>query len=150
MTRSPRRVVAAPVLVAAAVGLAMAATTPARAKGEDGATALREAALHGKEIFNHDRFGGSRTCAACHINGGVTAGRLPGGAKLPSLMGAAAQFPKYNARAHHVVTLTAQLDHCIRGGLGGTPPAATSAKMTDLIAYLTKLSQGAEMGKQFR
>lgn len=114
------------------------------------ATSLAQAVMQGKQIFNNDKFGGVRTCSACHINGGTTMGHLPNGAKIPSLMGVAAEFPRYNPAAHHVVTLEQQLVHCITGGLKGKAPAASSPQMTDLVTYLTKLSKGAVMGKQFK
>jgi cytochrome c len=113
-------------------------------------TSLSQAAIQGKHIFNHDKFGGVRTCSSCHINGGATVGHLPNGAKIPSLVGVAAQFPRYNPAAHKVVTLEQQLVHCITGGLKGKPPAANSPKMTGLVTYLTKLSKGAVMGRQFK
>ncbi|MGC9268584.1 c-type cytochrome [Acidiphilium sp.] len=114
------------------------------------ATSVTQAAAQGLHIFNHDKFGGVRTCSACHINGGTTMGQVPGGGKIPSLMGVAAQFPRYNPAAHQVVTLSTQLDHCITGGLQGKAPAANSVAMTDLITYLTKLSKGSVMGTQFK
>lgn len=113
-------------------------------------SALDKAAAQGLQIFNHDKFGGVRTCSTCHVNGGTTMGRLPNGAPIPSLVGAAAQFPKYKPTAHRVVTLEQQLVHCIRGGVQGKPPAASTSQMTDLITYLTKLSKGEVMGKQFK
>jgi Cytochrome c len=125
------------------------ALPPAHAAGAP-AHSLAQAALQGQHIFNHDKFGGVRTCSACHVNGGTTMGHLPNGAKIPSLMGVAAEFPRYNPAAHRVVTLGQQLDHCITGGLQGKPPAANSAQMTDLVTYLTKLSKGSIMGKQFK
>lgn len=110
---------------------------------------LGQAAMQGERIFNKDKFGGVRTCSSCHTNGGTTMGHLPNGTKIPSLMGVAAEFPRYNPAAHHVVTLEQQLVHCITGGLKGKAPAVNSPQMTDLVTYLTKLSKGAIMGKQF-
>ncbi|MGC8527461.1 cytochrome C [Acidiphilium sp.] len=145
MTRLPRPRLVGTALLAFGLGLGTAA-----AAGLAPATSPDQAAAEGLHIFNHDQFGGVRTCSSCHVNGGTTAGHLPGGAKIPSLEGVAAQFPKYNGHAHRVVTLEQQLVHCIRGGLQGKPPGASSPQMTDLIAYLTKLSKGAKMGQQFK
>lgn len=122
----------------------------ARMTGAVSASTLDQAAARGLRIFNHDTFGGTRTCSTCHSNDGTTMGRLPNGVSIPSLIGVAARFPKYKPRAHRVVTLEQQLVHCIRGGLQGKPPAAGSSQMTDLITYLTKLSKGAVIGKQFK
>lgn len=156
MSRISRHGAMSAVIGAATLGLMAIAASAVVTSAQAGSTAMRpassvdQAAAQGLQIFNHDRFGGVRTCSACHINGGTTLGKLPNGAKIPSLMGVAAQFPKYKSRAHRVVTLEQQLVHCIKGGLRGTPPAAGSPQMTDLIAYLTKLSKGSTMGQQFK
>jgi thiosulfate dehydrogenase len=123
---------------------------PALASTMSAPTSLSQAAMQGEHIFNHDKFGGVQTCSACHVNGGTTMGHLPNGTKIPSLMGVAAQFPRYNPAAHSVVTLQQQLAHCITGGLKGKPPSPNSTQMTDLVTYLTKLSKGAVMGQQFK
>jgi cytochrome c len=114
------------------------------------ASPLMQAVAQGKQIFEHDKFGGVRTCSTCHLNAGTTLGRLPSGATLPSLVGAAAQFPHFNPRRQRIVTLEQQIVHCIKGGLQGKPPAYDSRQMTDLVVYLTALSKGSVMGKQFR
>ncbi len=129
---------------------AMVGTPNAKAATPGQATSLAQAVAQGKQIFDHDKFGGVRTCSACHTNGGTTLGRLPNGAKIPSLMGVVAQFPRFNPKQHRVVTLEQQLVHCIEGGLQGKAPAYDSAQMTNLVAYLTSLSKGAVMGKQFK
>ena len=129
---------------------AVAGTPSARAATPGQATSLAQAVAQGKQIFDHDKFGGVRTCSACHINGGTTLGRLPNGAKIPSLIGVAAQFPRFNPKQHRVITLEQQLVHCIEGGLQGKAPAFDSPPMTDLVTYLTSLSKGAVMGKQFK
>jgi thiosulfate dehydrogenase len=145
------------VLVAGAIGsppaLANAATATATAK----VNSLEEAVQQGAHIFASDSFGGKRTfkgqqvtCAACHSNGGKTEGTLPNGARIPSLIGAAAEFPKFIPQKHEVITLEQQLVRCIRGGLQGKPPASDSPQMVDLITYLTSLSKGSVMGKQFK
>lgn len=129
---------------------AIIAMPAARATGPAPASALNQAAARGLQLFNHDKFEGTRTCSTCHINGGTTLGRLPNGGPIPSLVGVAARFPEYRPGAHRVVTLEQQLVHCIRAGLQGRPPAADSSQMTDLITYLTKLSKGAVIGAQFK
>ncbi|MHB1514731.1 MAG: c-type cytochrome [Acidiferrobacteraceae bacterium] len=111
--------------------------------------ALAEAAHRGAYLFGHDTFGGHRrmhgvpvTCETCHLGGGRVAGRLPNGARIPSLVNAAAIFPRYNPMAHGVVTLAMQIQHCIKGGLGGQPPALGSKTMVDMVAYLHTLAKG--------
>lgn len=162
-----RRLPAAAAAAAAAMLLcasAQAATAPA---GKFTATAkvnsLEEAAEQGAQIFNNDTFGTKQTwvppnafsnhlmtCAACHSNGGKTEGTTPAGQHLPSLIGAAAKYPKYKAKKHEVYTLERQIVHCVRAGIMGKPPAYDSPEMVDLVVYLTQLSKGATMGQQFK
>lgn len=113
---------------------ALAAQPPA-------ATSVDQAAAQGRRLFDHDTFGGTRSCDACHTNSGK--GAL-------SLVGAAAGFPKYNPKAHRVITLEQQITRCIQHSDGGKAPAADSTQMADLTAYLVKLSKGWTMGKQFQ
>jgi thiosulfate dehydrogenase len=140
-----------PALALAAALAVLAALSPARAADAPGqaAAGLKAAVAHGAQLFASSSFGGNGTCETCHQNGGRTAGKLPNGMAIPSLVGAAASFPQYHARAHRVVTLSQQLDHCIAGALQGTPPAPDSTDLADLEAYIASLSKGAVMGKQF-
>jgi thiosulfate dehydrogenase len=141
----------AAVMVAGAIGSGAALASPTKP------ASLEAAAQQGAHIFATDSFGGKRmfkgqpaTCASCHSNGGKTEGTLPNGAHIPSLIGVAAQFPKFISQKHKVITLEEQLAHCIQGGLQGKPPAYNSPQMVDLITYLTSLSKGAVIGKQFK
>lgn len=104
---------------------------------------LHQSILHGKKLFMTEHFGGNgRTCDTCHRGGGKKEGKLPNGKKIPSLRNAAAIFPRYNKNAGMVLTLQQQVHRCIHGALKGSPPAYDSADMTDLISYLTSLSEG--------
>jgi thiosulfate dehydrogenase len=124
-----------------------------KAQAADGAgvevDSIQQAVKHGAEIYGHEQFGGATTCEGCHINGGRTASKLPNGAVVPSLAGAAASFPKFKPRLHNVITLSQQLVRCIAGGIQGTPPAFGSPELVDLETYVTSLSKGAIMGQQF-
>lgn len=128
-------------------------------------TALRQAVHAGARLFQEAHFGGHLqvplnahaafasalsdhastqntgiTCATCHLHGGRTAGRLPDGRQIPSLRNAAAIFPRF---AHgRVVTLSHQIRHCVRQGLGGTAPAYGGRALVDLVAYLGALAHG--------
>ena len=145
-------------------GTASAATAPA---GKFTATAkvssIDEAADQGAQIFANDTFGSKQTwvppnafsshvmtCAACHTDGGKSEGTTPAGAHLPSLIGAAAKYPKFKGKKHAVYTLERQIVHCVRAGIMGKPPGYNSPEMIDLVAYLTQLSKGATMGQQFK
>ncbi len=144
---------AAPLLALAVLAPAAPAATPPTPHS------LRQAVDDGAALFAHARFGSTRsympldgldrhalTCIACHSGGGVGPGHTPSGLTLPSLQGAAARYPQ--VRGGRVVTLEQQIAHCIAGGLGGQPPAAGSAAMTDLVAYLSALSRGAPFAPQ--
>lgn len=125
------------IVVAGAIGFAVLTTASAATPP---ASPIEQAAQRGKQLFDHDKFGGVRTCNACHTDSGT--GAL-------SLVGVAAQFPKYNPKAHRVVKLEQQIANCMKHSNGGKPVAADSLQMADITAYLTKLSKGAVMGKQF-
>jgi thiosulfate dehydrogenase len=104
---------------------------------------LADSVQHGKQLFTSAHFNGNgRTCNTCHRGEGRTAGMLPNGKTIPSLSNAAAIFPRYNKNAGKVITLQQQVHRCIMGALQGTPPAYDSQEMTDLVSYLTSLSEG--------
>ncbi|MDN5874695.1 MAG: c-type cytochrome [Sinobacteraceae bacterium] len=133
---------AATLLLLAAAPIAQAATDTAPASAD-------AAAAHGLKLFNQDKFGGVRTCASCHVNGGTTRGKTPSGRPLPSLIGAAAHYPTFNRRVGEVVSLPERVSMCIAGGLQGHPPPLDSPQITDITAYLAQLSKGKTMGAQF-
>lgn len=153
--RRGRNVLAIAALVIA--GVAGAAPLP---------PALQQAVARGAHIFNDDSFGshvkpvpdaasafaaldgaphgGPRfmTCAACHIQGGLVRGRLPDGRRIASLRNAAAVFPRYSVKSHRVMTLEAQIRHCVRDGIVGRAPAYGSSTMVDLVSYLKSIAAG--------
>lgn len=143
----------------ASLGLATAnaAPTPAITAAD---SPMGAAVARGARLFDHARFGSTMTwvpdmafhakpmtCGACHTNGGKTIGTMPNGKQIPSLIGAAADFPRYNAKKHAVFTLQRQLVHCIRAGIGGKAPAYDSPAMIDLEVYLISLSKTAPIGR---
>lgn len=164
MTRPLVAAAALPLLTVAALAAGSAAgAAPAGFAVPAHVASIDQAADQGARIFAHDSFGSSRTwipagamdsrpmsCAACHTDGGRTEGVTPAGQHLPSLIGAAARFPRFNPRTGTAQTLQQQIAHCVRGGVGGQPPAANSPAMADLVAYLTRLSKGVPMGRQFK
>lgn len=112
-------------------------------------SSMADAVKVGQDLYMHETFGGVRTCNACHINGGVGPGRLPNGAAIPGLDGAAAKYPRFVAASGQVVTLEQQLVKCIQGAEKGKAPALGSAALGDLAAYVTSLSKGKVIGSQF-
>lgn len=154
----PRAMIATVVLAAG-----LTAGTAWAAQSKPATTGIDQAAQKGAELFAHGTFDGRQTwvppnsfsskpmtCSACHTDGGRSEGLTPAGQHIPSLIGAAAKYPKYKAKKHAVYTLERQIVHCVRAGIMGQPPAYSSADMADLVAYLTKLSKGAPMGQQFK
>ena len=154
---SLRAVFSVPTMFSAAAVIGLACAGPGAAQIADASRAdmsgpvssLAQAVRKGADIFAHESFGGAGACETCHSNGGRTAGKAPNGAPIPSLVGAAADFPKYSARSQTVITLSQQMARCIAGALHGNPPAFGSPELVSLEAYLTSLSKGAVMGKQF-
>ncbi len=104
---------------------------------------LEKAVQTGKELFVHGTFGGNgNTCETCHTGGGMVQGKMPKGMIIPSLVNAAAIYPRFNPRVHRVITLEDQIRNCIIGALHGRPPAYGSFHMNALVSYITSLSQG--------
>lgn len=128
-------------LKALALGLAIAGFG-AMANANAAPGPLQEAINQGKHMFIHDTFGGDgMTCETCHRAAGMGP-TIVHGHRFPSLANAAAIFPRYNPRAHKVITLEDQIRGCIARGLKGKPPAPGSMAMSSMVAYLTSLSQG--------
>ena len=133
-------------IVAGMIALGLATT----AFASPASVALSQAVKEGAHIFNTDSFGGHEpsfhgqhtTCSSCHIDGGRVMGRLPNGKRIPSLVNAAAIFPRYNPKLHKVITLETQIRHCVANGLMGHPPAYGSQTMADLVSYLGSLAHG--------
>lgn len=139
-------------LTTVAVGLA-ALVAAGSAFAQSPPQALNEAVQAGAHIFATDTFGGHEqsfhgtrtTCATCHVDGGRTAGHLPNGKKIPSLVNAFAIFPRYNPHMHKVVSLETQIQACVRNGLMGHAPAYGSRTMVDLVSYLGSLAHGQKV-----
>ncbi|HUW97875.1 MAG TPA: hypothetical protein VMV40_03390 [Acidiferrobacter sp.] len=137
------------VFIKTVVGLAaFAAATTAFAS--PASVALAKAVHAGEHIFNTDTFGGHEqsfhgtltTCSTCHIDGGRVMGRLPNGRKIPSLVNAAAIFPRYSPHAGKVITLETQIRGCAHNALLGRAPAYGGRTMVDLVSYLGSLAHG--------
>jgi thiosulfate dehydrogenase len=119
----------------------------ARAEAPPQAASLEDAARRGASLFTQESFGGSGTCEACHLSGGLTQGQTPDGKAIPSLVGAAAHYPKYASRVHAVITLPQQIQNCISGALQGKAPAFGSPPMVYLETYVVSLSKGVPIGE---
>ncbi|HQT82112.1 MAG: hypothetical protein B7Z60_06360 [Ferrovum sp. 37-45-19] len=95
----------------------------------------------GHRLFTTEKFNGNgRVCETCHVAGGKTAGHLPNGKPMPSLMNAAAVFPR--VRHGQVTSLEDQVRKCVGGAIEGTPPEYGSKELGALSVYITSLSEG--------
>jgi thiosulfate dehydrogenase len=103
---------------------------------------------YGRDIVHATpRFAGkfikaSMSCEACHLGAGT---QTHGG----SFRGIYANFPQYNKRAGHFITLQDRLAECFLYSMNGTPPAFSSREMIALTAYIAYLSNGAPVGSGF-
>ncbi|MCI4679580.1 c-type cytochrome [Rhodoblastus acidophilus] len=130
---SPVRILAAALLLSAASS-AGAAETP-----------LDSAVATGAHLFATATFGGNgHTCESCHQNGGKGPGQI-GDRQLPSLVNAAAIYPRFSRGAGKVVTLEGQVQSCIKNGLRGTPPELGSPELVAITAYLGSIAKGQKI-----
>jgi thiosulfate dehydrogenase len=109
----------------------------------------------GKEAFNTALGRNQQTCNACHPGGGTTGGeaeipmkgrfemnpKLP----IPTLIGAAARFPKYKVPNDAVITIEQMNNNCIKMFMMGDGLELMSQKARDLAAYVSTLSNGEEI-----
>ncbi len=103
---------------------------------------LESAVATGAHLFATATFeGNGRTCESCHKDGGKAPSQL-GDRKLPSLLNAAAIYPRFSRGAGTVVTLEGQVQSCIKGGLAGSPPELGSPDLVAITAYLGSIAKG--------
>jgi len=118
----------------------------------------QKAVAHGKELFESQSALGANgmACASCHPGGGTTGGEVetpmpsevtghPYKLPVPSLIGAAAAFPKYKVPNDAVITLGDMANNCIMMFMMAKPLDPKSTEFKDLSAYLTSLSNGSEV-----
>jgi outer membrane protein assembly factor BamB len=80
------------------------------------------------------------SCNTCHTGGGTLANYVDG-LNVPSLIGAAMTFPKI--KNGKIMTLDAQINHCLRRAqMDGPTLAVSSPQLTELNLYLHWLSSG--------
>jgi len=110
---------------------------------------------HGKTLFESQSALGvnGQACASCHPGGGTTGGTAatpmpsevtgkPYQLPIPSLIGAAAAFPKYKVPNDAVITVGDMANNCIQMFMMAKPLDPKSSEFKDLSAYLTSLSDG--------
>lgn len=115
-----------------------------------------EAIAHGKKLYSDTGLStNDRSCNTCHPGGATTSGEaeipmaLKNGMKpklpIPSLIGAAATFPKYKVPSDAVVQLAEMDNNCIRMFMMGKPLDLSSKDARDLVTYISTLSNGREV-----
>ncbi|RMD96772.1 MAG: hypothetical protein D6814_10780 [Calditrichaeota bacterium] len=120
------------------------------------AMAKQQAAIRaGKELFNDPNLGSNGlSCNSCHPGGGTTGGEAeiakkmghgPYKLPIPSLIGAAARFPKYKVPNDAVITLAQMDNNCIRMFMKGKRLPLNSPESFYLAAYVSSLSDGEEV-----
>jgi len=124
----------------ASFGIALCALTPLAYAADP---ALQQAIERGANNFAHNGFAGNgRVCETCHVGGGMQPGHRPDGAPMPSLMNAAAVFPRMSRDGSGIITLSDQIHNCIDGAIEGKVPAYGSDELNSLALYVTSLSRG--------
>ncbi|MFQ5528434.1 MAG: c-type cytochrome [Thermoanaerobaculia bacterium] len=135
---------------------AMMKVLPMAMKGKQ-----EEFAKWGGELFNSTELStNGQSCASCHPGGGTTGGTVktpmaseltgkPYELPVPSLVGAAATFPKFKVPNDRVVSVQEMSNNCIMMFMAAQPLPLDSAESRALGAYLTSLSAGeaVEPGK---
>ena len=115
----------------------------------------------GKKLFKSTKLStNGQSCNSCHPGGGTTGGMVQTPMKseltgkaydlpVPSLVGAAATFPKFKVPNDRVIALREMDNNCTMMFLGAKPLPLNSQEAIDLAAYVTSLSEGeaVEPGK---
>ncbi len=111
----------------------------------------------GRRLFNSTGLSANgQSCASCHPGGGTTGGTVqtpmpseltgkPYQLPVPSLVGAAATFPKFKVPNDRVIALREMHNNCIMMFLAAKPLPLHSQEAIDLAAYVTSLSTGEEV-----
>lgn len=107
---------------------------------------MTEFIIHGEELFSEsntvmpENVGNELSCASCHANGGA--------AQSNSMVGVVPNFPEFNKRAGTVFTIEDRINGCMVRSMNGEELEEDSREMRAMIAYLTYLSEGIEIGEE--
>ncbi len=122
---------------------------------EMGPDTLEGSVQRGEKLFNDTTLGNNSTgtsCYTCHPKGGSLGGAADMEWKgmamkvaIPTLIGAAASFPKPIGPMRIVSTVGGQNNMCIMTFLKGTPLDLNSQEAVDLEAYVYSLSKGKKI-----
>lgn len=98
----------------------------------------------GEEIFNEtndmleDNVGNELSCQSCHADGGA--------GESSTMVGVAADFPQYRPREGVAFTLEDRINGCMVRSMNGEMIDEDSEEMRSLVAYMTYISEGVEIG----
>ena len=105
-----------------------------------------EAIQYGEEVFNEtntvlpENVGNELSCQSCHADGGRS--------QASSLVGVAADYPQYRPREGVTFTLEDRINGCMIRSMNGEMIDTDSEEMRAMIAYMTYLSEGVEIGQE--
>jgi len=108
---------------------------------------------HGEELYSDASLGKTGlSCGSCHPRGGTAGGRaemeykgMIMKPKIPTLKGAAANFPAPRGPERKVVSLKGMNNLCIKAFLKGKPLDENSQKATDLASFVSTFSKDAPL-----
>jgi len=127
---------------------AMMTMLPARLKeSQDGTIAYGEKLFNDKKALSTN----GQACASCHPGGGTTGGEAetpmaseatgkPYKLPIPTLVGAAATFPKFKVPNDQVIDVTDMSNNCIMMFMSAQPLDKKSKEARALTAYIATLS----------
>src|SRR5690625_1388530 len=101
---------------------------------------------YGEEIFNEtnvvlpENVGNELSCQSCHADGGLS--------DSSSLVGVVADYPQYRPREGIVFTLEDRINGCMVRSMNGEMIQNNSEEMRALVAYMTYISEGVEIGQE--
>lgn len=87
--------------------------------------------------------GARMNCTSCHLNGGTTPQAGP-------WVGIVGRFPQYRDRSAKMDTLTDRINDCFERSMNGKRLPEASEEMTDILSYMTWLSQGVPVGQKVK
>ena len=109
---------------------------------------------NGEKLFKDSKLGGASrgvSCNSCHPSGGTTGGKAeipkmhgygPFQVPIPSLMSAAATFPKFKAPNADIISLAQMNNNCVAMFVGGKRLPLNGEKSHALALYMANLSKG--------
>lgn len=103
----------------------------------------------GRDLFVSSELGrNGQACDACHPGGGTTGGEAHLGdvtMPIPTLLGAAAAYPRFSPASDQVVSLSQMINNCLELFMDGRPLELDSGEMVAITMYVASLSNGQDM-----